>query len=192
MEALSQIDPTQLDHIQDELKNKEAFVRIMGDPEHRPLSAYIPELVAATVEPWLIKYKSFNAKTRVAISSFVLFSLNEGNWQKGRVETAQALGVDVRAIDYWRQKWPHMWSVINVLIRYNEAEKVGRVLGAMTDAAIYGDNRDRRLYLEYFGHIKQEQKAQANATIVFVNDNLNRPPASPSVVDVQKVERAED
>jgi hypothetical protein len=104
---------------------------------------------------------------------------------KSKKAMAIELNMDERNLAYFKAKWPYMWLLINVLVRAEAESKLGRVVDSMTDAAIYGDSRDRRLYLEYFGHIKREVAATGGNTIVFVNDNLDRP--QPKMVGEGKV-----
>jgi hypothetical protein len=103
------------------------------------------------------------------------FAITDGNWAKSKQAMCIELGMQLPDINYWSNKWPYMWVIANEIIRHNSNSAFGRVLGATTDAAIYGDSRDRRLYLELFGHIKKEERANVNVGITFVNDELRRP-----------------
>jgi len=190
VEALAKADPQSLEPINDHDLNHEAWLRIVKDPRYQPLASLIPEPKAAQIEPWLDQYVEFHPKTRVAICKYVRYSLFEDNWAKAKQTAAIELGFDVRVIDYWKHRWPEMFLVINAILRHDSEMDVGRVIKAATHAAIYGDSRDRRLYLELFGHIKREAGAgEDNKTIILINDVVDRPAAtSIKTIEAEKVE----
>lgn len=185
-EALERVHDSSLERVTDEQANKQALVRISANFRNRPLASYIPEPLATKIEPMLAGYARLHTATRVAISNTIVWLVAEGNWAKTKVTMGIELGYAIKDIDYWRMKWPYMQVVVNELSRFKSDQALGRVLGATTDAAIYGDSRDRRLYFEVFGHIKQEQKAGSGVNITFHCDNLNRPPAF--TIEAKKVE----
>jgi hypothetical protein len=188
MQALEKVNPASLERVQDEQVNYLALQRIKAEPRYHPLSSLVPEAVAATIEPWLVQYGKFHPATRVAIYAVVKFSTAEGNWVKTKQAMCIELGMQQADINYYQNKWPYMWLICNEICRWHSSNAVGRVLGSMTDAAIMGDSRDRRLYLEYFGHIKQEQRSEGGVTINFHNDVMNRPPA----IDVEIVKEGSE
>lgn len=176
-EALERVHDSSLERVTDEQANKQALRRIKSNPKNHPLSSIIPEPLAAKVESWFDGYAKLYPETRVAILAVIRFTMTEGNWAKSKKAMCIELGFKTVDVDYWGRKWPYLWPLANELSRFYADQALGRVLGATTDAAIYGDSRDRRLYFEVFGHIKQEQKAGSGVNITFHCDNLNRPPA---------------
>jgi len=125
-----------------------------------------------------------------------MWAVSEGNWRKSHGVMCAELGVPQARIRYLEYKWPQLWLFVNTIIRKYAANQVGRVVSSMADAAVYGDDKDKRLYLEFFGLIKRESHQDNTKTIVFVNDQLNRPGIRPNLtsgdgdraVDVEVIE----
>jgi len=185
MQALEKIPDGSLERVSDSQNNQAALMRINAEARNRPLSSLIPEPLATQIEPMLPGYAKLYPKTRVAIYQVLVWLAAEGNWAKSKSTMCIELGMQKPDVDYWARKWPYMWVIANAICRFHADQAIGRVLGATTDAAIYGDSRDRRLYLEVFGHIKKEDRANAGVNITFVVDNLARPESK--VIGASKV-----
>lgn len=159
-------------------QRQEALSRIANNPNYHPVSALIPITAALELEKVLEPLAAFSIQSRVTISRIIEWHRGEDCWRKSKNTMLMELGITAGHLQYVEGKWPGMYMTINLLMRLDAQNKVGKVYGSMADAAVLGDSRDRRLYLEWIGELKREDPAAAQKGITFVQNVFNRPPAA--------------
>ena len=148
-----------------------------------PLPDLIPAELAEEVWPELEALRSprTNANTRAQIYKVIEFLLTPGNFRISTRSMCESLGFSYGNWVGRTQVHPSIWQLINkvvgpILVLRSQA----RVLGAMEDAAIHGDHRDRRLFFEIDGTLKRGGGAGGGNQLVqvnLINDNIDRPSA---------------
>jgi hypothetical protein len=105
------------------------------------------------------------------------------------VAICNELGVSREIIYDIEKKWPYMYHFINLLIlELIIPISFGRVLHSTADAAVHGSDRDRRLYFELFGGLRQKNEGRGGTNIVFIQDTMTRP----EVIEAERVDEPSD
>lgn len=152
--------------------------------EHARLFAPMVTLdVATALKPYLLQIPAdWSKKTRLVAYRFIEFAVSGENWLLNQKQSAEKLrvmypelGITHNSIRYLEWKWPAMWSVISVLVQKRLKEAESRVMQATLHHALHGTDRDRRLFFELQGKLKQKSAEGGGITFVFNNTSVQRP-----------------
>lgn len=165
--------------------NKEAYERLKAHAkELEPLIYIVTEDIAAAVEPALMSLphneegngnRGFQRVTRQDALDLLMWFQQNQNWAKPKSQAVKDLGMPYVRYQYVMRYWPHFWSMLNVLVQKKFRDEQALVDLATLDAAIQGNDRDRRLYYELRGKLRRDPGEGAKATLIFINDSVQRP-----------------
>jgi len=155
-----------------------ALERIQENAGWRPLNSFVTAEMAVKCEKLLSGSERLYAGTRGSAYKIVEFLCDSSNFYKSQGAMCKELGFPVLRIKSIEMSWPYFWQFTNLIVRTTlHRRSEARVEGATCEAAITGNDRDRRLYYELTNRIKQrgQQDAGSHGHIYFINNVINRP-----------------
>jgi hypothetical protein len=179
--------------------NKSALERINTEPAYRPLNSLVTEDIAAEAEKHLSSLIGcgIGPKYRAATLRIINFLCEIGNYTKNKSQMMKEVGLPVQRLYHIERKWSGFWRFVNLIVQRMVVQgSMARVVTASTEAAIHGNDRDRRLYFEAFTGLSKKQSMVQAGTINFIQNVMERPtpelspgPEEPVMIDVALVDR---
>ena len=175
----------------------QALEQIQDNIKFRPLHVFADIRNSVEILPLLSGVERLQPKSRGLTCRIIEFLSESHNFSKSQRRMCEELGCTRTQVWHIERTWPHFWRFINLVVRRAVFDRTeARVDGATAQAAIHGNDRDRRLYFEVHGRLKQRTQ-EHGGTIVFVNNLLDRPdgreePDEPVVIDAMALEASDD
>lgn len=170
-----------------EEENQLAYRRIVENYAYRGLDQYVIEPIAGLAEQYLNRGAGrLYDQTRGAVVNVLSHLLeNPLSARFSFAKLCREANVPYATFLAVKQKWPYVWHFINlVLTHHTLTEASGRMVQVTTDAALTGNDRDRRLWYELFGGLRQKEQTGGQKLVVnFIVDNMSRPRPDGEVVD---------
>jgi hypothetical protein len=182
-----------LDTLRDDFSQEEncdALAHIRAEPAYCPLNGMVAASFAGQAKQILDRGFTELTHLRRGQAHKLIETLVRGaSWDKSIVAICNELGVSREIIYDIEKKWPYMYHFINLLIlELIIPISFGRVLHSTADAAVHGSDRDRRLYFELFGGLRQKNEGRGGTNIVFIQDTMTRP----EVIEAERVDEPSD
>ena len=158
-------------------ENQEAYLDIRADPRYKPCNGMVAERFAAQAKALLdMGFTDLTGLRRGQAYKILNELINGANWDLSHIALCAKVGISRATLHHIEKQWPYIWHFSNLLtLELVIPKSFGRVLHASCDAAVHGNDRDRRLYFELFGGLRQKQGSSGGTQIIFVQDSMDRP-----------------